>query len=158
MNKLIFLLIKKELYNFFHSLFFYTSIFINLIFCLIIIKSSSSLSYIPLFSIIIIPLLTMHLWSEEKDLQDTLPVTDSLLILSKLFSSLITYLIIIIPIFIISFINNNELIIIFTSLFLIIFYASSAISLCLFLNLFTTNKALSFLISFLILFFTSIIN
>lgn len=156
--KIFFTLLIKEFYNFFHSVLFYICLLLNVLFAFLFKNFTLINSLIPFISVLIIPLLTMNLWTEEKNISECLPLSDLSLIISKIFSTLLLFILINFPFIILSFINNIESAVILSSMLILFFYAASAISLSVFINLFSKNKALSFLLSFIILLCFSIIN
>lgn len=140
MKSKMFELIKKELFLYVHSVFFYVASAI----CLLI--GIYDFSLFPHILVIIVPTLTMSLWSNEKDIPSSLPITEIQLVISKWISAFIVFNFLLLISFIFSAVDN--LITTYIGIFL---YAAMLIAFSSFISLTLKNFATSFLSSSFIL-------
>lgn len=109
----------------------------------------------PYISIIVIPTLVMNVWNSRNDIFDSFPISIAKTVLSKFFSILILYTLILLftlPIvFCTNFFGNVSIPTVFTGYFVIFLYSACVIALSIFIFSFFQNKAVAFFTTAIIL-------
>lgn len=161
-------LLKSELFNFFINPITYISsfvfLFINVLYFFFYNNffelglGSSDIRYlfdfIPVISIIFVPTITMAQWSKE-ELYYTLPVSSTLVCISKWLASIIIFtcnilLLLLIP-FVVSFFGTIEIETVLTGIIGVLLFGAAIISFGLFCSVFFKNQAASFFVTALFL-------